>query len=340
MVGAVVARNQRVLAEACHEEFGGPHAEAAALAVSGDARDATLYTSLEPCRHTGKTPPCTEAIRSAGVSRVVYWAADPGPESGGGGAWLRHRGCRVDGPFGHRAHWAAENPVFFHTRKAIRPFVGLKLAMSLDGRIAPAGGQRVWLTGREAREEVHRLRAGFDGILVGTRTWKADDPRLTARGSVVPRILPVRIILDRRGEVPGSAQVLADDPPTLVVTSSCEAPGLRDRLGGRADVLAVPVAGTRLDLRELFQRLARRGLTSVLCEGGGTLAVSLLAGGLVDRIYIFVAPLFVGGKGIPAFPVADFLNVKAPARSFGGWKLRLDPARFGDDTLIVWDRGG
>ncbi|MDE2874037.1 MAG: bifunctional diaminohydroxyphosphoribosylaminopyrimidine deaminase/5-amino-6-(5-phosphoribosylamino)uracil reductase RibD [Gemmatimonadota bacterium] len=343
MVGAVVARAGVTLAEAHHAEFGGPHAEAAALAELGErARGATLYSSLEPCAHTGKTPPCAEAIRAAGIERVVYWAAEPGAVEGGGGAWLRRRGVRVAGPCGDVAGWAAENPVFFHAARSERPFVALKLAVSLDGRIAPRGGRRVWLTGPEARSEVHRLRAGFDAILVGTRTWKADDPMLTARGAVTPRVPPRPVLLDRRGEAVRDLRALRGDGAgrAIVVTAPGAAGRVEERLGGRGEVVAVP-AGTRgLELAALMEALAGRGVGSVFCEGGGVLAASLLAEGLADRLYLFVAPVVVGGGGVPAFPVTPGDRPEDVATLMQGWQPRLDPVRFGDDTLIVLDRGG
>ena len=340
MVGAVVARDGTLLAEAHHSEFGGPHAEAAVLAAVGEsARGATLYSSLEPCRRFGKTPPCTQAVRDAGVARVVYWAAEPSPAAGGGGDWLRSRGLRVDGPFGEPRKWAAENPVFFHAASGgLRPFVALKLAASLDGGIAPAGGRRAWLTGREARTEAHRLRAGFDAILVGRGTWEADDPSLTARGPVTPRVPPLRVLLDRRGRVTGRARALdpAGGAPSLVVTAPDQVERLRDRLRGRAEVAAVPPAPEGrpgLDLDALLRELAGRGVASVFCEGGGRVAASLLAGELVDRLYHFVAPIFLGPGAAPAFPLA----VSAPAQRTG-WRLAVPPAPFGDDTLTVLDR--
>ena len=343
MVGAVLARGEAVLGEARHEEFGGPHAEAAALAALGErARGATLYTSLEPCRHMGKTPPCTAAIHGAGVARVVFWAAEPGVTAGRGGEWLRGRGVRVDGPFGEKADWAAENPVFFHRAANSGPYVALKLAMSLDGRIAPGGGRRVWLTGGEARAEVHRMRAGFDAILVGTRTWKADDPMLTARGPVTPRVPPVPVLLDRRGQVTAGLRALNGDGGARAIVAA--APSVAGRLGrrlaGRAEVVAVGVAGRGLDLAALLEGLGRRGVGSVLCEGGGALGASLLADRLVDRIYLFVAPVVIGDAGIPAFPLGEPHAPDARPPPFEGWQARLDPVRFGSDTLIVLDRGG
>lgn len=343
MVGAVLARGGVTLAEAHHAEFGGPHAEAAALAEAGErARGATLYSSLEPCAHTGKTPPCAEAVRAAGVARVVYWAAEPGAAEGGGGEWLRRRGMRVAGPCGERRDWAAENPVFFHAAATARPYVALKLAMSLDGRIAPGGGRRVWLTGKEARSEVHRLRAGFDAILVGTGTWKADDPLLTARGRVKPRVPPVPVLLDRRGEVAAGLRALqgGEGARAIVVTAAGAAGRVEGRLGDRAEVVAVPAGGRGLDLAALMEALAVRGVASVFCEGGGELAASLLAAGLVDRLYLFVAPVVIGEGGVPAFPLAQGGGREDIGTLFEGWQPRLDPVTFGTDTLIVLDPGG
>ena len=352
MVGAVVARDGAVLAEAWHEEFGGPHAETIALAKTADPRGATLYVSLEPCAHHGKTPPCAEAVRQAGVARVVYWAADPGRDSGGGGAWLQDRGLAVEGPCGHPRDWAAENPVFFRHHRTIRPategrrpFVALKLAASLDGRIAPAGGKRVWLTGEEARHEVHRLRAGFGAVMVGTRTWKADDPRLDARGPVVPRVPPLRVLLDPRGELPAHARALDSrlGPPPILLALPTHAPRLRARLGRRAQVVETPATPhsprprldlPRLDLAAALRTLSQRGVDSVLCEGGGRLATAFLEAGLADRLYYFVAPKLLGADATPAFA----LNGRTGAHLLQGWAAQLAPARFGADTLVVLDR--
>ena len=322
LVGAVVARDGEVLCEDWHREFGGPHAEARALARLArapggrhGASGATLYCSLEPCRHTGKTPPCTQAILDSGIARVVYWAAEPGDREGGGGALLRRAGLQVDGPFAGPEAWAAENPFFHfaHNCNTLgvgaspgrdRPYVALKLAISEDGRIAPGGGRRVWLTGPEARAEVHRLRAGFDAILVGSRTWEADDPHLTARGDIAARRPPARVLLDRRGRARSRLRALAadDDAMVLVVTSAAAAPALELRLGGRAEVVPAPLGGGGLDLQAVLRALADRQVATVLCEGGGVLASSLLAGGRVDRIYLFHAPVVVGPDGVPAFP--------------------------------------
>ncbi|MCY3809842.1 MAG: bifunctional diaminohydroxyphosphoribosylaminopyrimidine deaminase/5-amino-6-(5-phosphoribosylamino)uracil reductase RibD [Gemmatimonadetes bacterium] len=343
MVGAVVARDGSVIAEGHHGELGGPHAEARALAELAGEVGATLYTSLEPCRHRGRTPPCTEAIVGAGVARVVYWAADPNPEAGGGGDWLRGRGVRVEGPFGEEGDWAAENPLFHHRVAAAadpepRPYLALKLAMSVDGKIAPSGGRRVWLTGPEARAEVHRLRAGFGAILVGTRTWQADNPALTARGAVAPLRPPIPVLLDRRGEATPELRALGNRAARAIVVTepSARAP-LGERLRGRAEVVAVPNGPGGLDLSGVLGSLGERGVESVLSEGGGVLGASLLAHGLVDRLYLFVAPAVIGPGGVEAFPSptspgGDMVD------SLAGWRQRLEPVRFGSDTLIVLDR--
>ena len=335
MVGAVVARDGEVLGEGRHEILGGAHAEIDALVAVADAGGATLYTSLEPCRHHGRTPPCAEAVRAAGVARVVFWAADPGAEAGGGSEWLRRRGVAVHGPFGDRDDWRAENPFFFHAPARPRPYLALKLAVSLDGRIAPARGRRVWLTGPESRREVHRLRAGFDAILVGRGTWEADDPHLTVRGPITPRVAPVPILLDRRGRATAELRAFggANGTGGIVASTPDRAAAIQRRLGACADVVAVPATPRGLDLGALLAALHGRGVTRVLCEGGGRLAVSLLAERLVDRIHLFVAPVFVGGDGVPAFPP----TAQGPVHT-EGWQSRAAPQRFGDDTLIVLDR--
>ena len=344
MVGAVVARDGSVIAEAHHGELGGPHAEALALAeLAGEAAGATLYTSLEPCRHWGRTPPCTEAIVGAGVARVVYWAADPNPEAGGGGEWLRGRGVRVEGPFGEEGDWAAENPLFHHriaaaTNPQPRPYLALKLAMSADRKIAPSGGRRVWLTGPEARAEVHRLRAGFGAIVVGTRTWQADNPALTARGAVTPPRPPIPVLLDRRAEAKPELRALGNRLRRAIVVTGPSARGpLGQRLRGRAEVVAAPNGPGGLDLFGVLGSLGERGVESVLCEGGGVLGASLLAQGLVDRLYLFVAPMVIGPGGVEAFPSPTSAGGDVVG-SFAGWRQRLEPVGFGNDTLIVLDR--
>ena len=347
MVGCVIVKDGEVLAQAAHERFGGPHAEARALALAGSAsRGATAYVSLEPCRHVGKTPPCAAALAQAGVARVVYWARDPGEREGGGGDWLRGRGVRVDGPFGSVEEWRGENPFFYHDRDTARPYVALKLAVSADGGLAPAGGRRVWLTGPEARQEVHRLRAGYQAILVGAGTWRADDPRLTVRGPLEPPEPPLRVFLDSRGEMDLGAAAFRDEGPILVAVAEESASGAAERFGDRAQVVPVSRGQGGLDLWALLRALMDRGVRTVLCEGGGRLATSLVRADVLDRIYLFHAPLLLGAGRVPAFPDLAPSEPSEESTALHGaagtepsrWRRLLPPETFGEDVLITLDR--
>ncbi|MDH3222651.1 MAG: bifunctional diaminohydroxyphosphoribosylaminopyrimidine deaminase/5-amino-6-(5-phosphoribosylamino)uracil reductase RibD, partial [Gemmatimonadota bacterium] len=302
MVGCVLVRNGSVVAEGVHRSFGGPHAEADALARAGsEAKGATAYVSLEPCRHQGKTPPCAPALHAAGIARVVFWAPDPGPEEGGGGRWLEEQGVRVQGPYGSEEEWRGENPFFFHRPHRNRPYVAVKLAVSLDGGIAPAGGRRQWLTGPEARGEVHRLRAGFDAILVGAGTWRADDPELTVREWTQPATPPLRVFIDPRGDMASTAAAFqGDGGPVVLAVGEAVVDAAATRLGSRAQVFGLPPGPGGLDMPCLLDLLGRRGVRTLLCEGGGRLAATLLAGGLADRLYFFQAPLFLGSRRVSA----------------------------------------
>lgn len=335
MVGCVVVRDGEVVGEGWHRELGGPHAEVHALAEAGEsARRATVYTSLEPCAHTGRTPPCTRALMAAGVARVVFGAADPGPGAGGA-AVLRASGMRVDGPAFSNARAASHNPAFFHVARTGTPYVALKLALSLDGRISRAGEQ-TGLTGPPAREHVHHLRAGFDAIVVGANTMKIDDPRLTARGRPEPRRPPDRIVLDSRARMSPEARLLRDDGGGRVrIVTGPDASGERARALRRrgARVHAVPRSTGGLDLGAVLDACYREGLTSLLCEGGGVLATSLLRGGHVQRLYLFLAPRTLGPGSIPAFPGLD-------DSVWEGWRPARPPAAFGRDLLWVLDREG
>ena len=335
MVGCIVVRDGEVVGKGWHRELGGPHAEVHALAEAGGrARGATAYTSLEPCAHTGRTPPCAHALMEAGVARVVFGAADPGAGAGGA-ALLRAAGMSVDGPAFSSARAASHNPAFFHVARTGRPFVALKLALSLDGRISRTGEQ-TGLTGPPAREHVHYLRAGFDAIMVGANTMKIDDPRLTARGRPEPRRPPDRIVLDSRAGVSPEARLLRDDGGGGVrIFTGMDAPADRVRaLRQRgATVHTVPRAAGGLELGVVLDACFREGLGSVLCEGGGVLASSLLREGLVQRLYLFLAPLTLGHGSVPAFPGLD-------DSAWEGWRPAGPPAAFGRDLLWVLDRDG
>lgn len=335
MVGCVLVRDGEVVAEGWHEAFGGPHAEIVALEKALSAAEgATAYVSLEPCDHHGKTPPCSEALAQAGIRRVVFGAADPGAESGGGAQTLREAGVEVTGPVWSEAASRAENPAFFHVARYDSPFVALKLAMTLDARIAASAEAETRITGREAQEEVHRLRSGFDAILVGGRTAAVDDPRLTVRLAPPGRAAPRRLVLSPGADLAEDAAMFqdVDTAPVHVFTRLDASEAAMERLEAvGAAVHPVAHDGNLLDLEAVTEVAWELGIRSILCEGGGRLSSSLLAQELVQRLYLFVAPWTLGPAAVPAFPDGDDLE-------WGAFHPAVPPATFGDDTLIVLDR--
>jgi diaminohydroxyphosphoribosylaminopyrimidine deaminase/5-amino-6-(5-phosphoribosylamino)uracil reductase len=331
LVGAVVLQGGVPVGEGFHAEYGRDHAEVAALAAAGTAaRGGTLVVSLEPCRHQGKTPPCTDAILAAGVARVVAAIPDPDLAAGGGAEVLRAHG--VDVAFGVRqAEAAALNaPFLFSRAHKDRPFVALKLATSIDGRIADATGQSQWVSAEAAREYVHWLRAGFDAIAVGGTTALRDNPQLTVRGEVHPRRAPVRVVFDRRAMLnPGVTLVrTAREVPTWVV-ASVEAPA--------PSVAALEQNGVRVfrpdSLATGLRLLREDGIQSLLCEGGGALGTKLLADGLVDRLYWVQAPVWLGDGAVPAFPGVPTVRLAEARR----W-VPVERRTLGPDTLLVLDK--
>lgn len=292
-VGCVLVRDGRVVAEAATGPVGGPHAEARTLALAGgDARGATAYVTLEPCAHHGRTPPCADALVDAGVARVVYGLADPNPPARGGAARMRDAGVEVEG--GVLAPWVAQQLEGFRTSVAAgRPHVTLKLAHTVDGRLAPPAGPhaepRTWVTGPSARRAVHRWRAAVDGVLVGSGTVLADDPRLDVRHVAAPGGQPRAIVLDTRLRTPPDAEVVR--PGTILLTAvDGDPPPRRSLEDAGALVQTVPrgVDG-HLDLHIALARLVDLGVTSVLAEPGATLARALVRAGLVDRLVSHVA---------------------------------------------------
>jgi diaminohydroxyphosphoribosylaminopyrimidine deaminase/5-amino-6-(5-phosphoribosylamino)uracil reductase len=330
MVGAVVVRGTEVVGEGFHPEFGGDHAEVVALKAAGErAWGATLYVTLEPCAHQGKTPPCATAVLRSGVARVVVGAADPNPQAAGGAERLRKAGIEVVTGVGERAVRDLDPAFFFLHGDATRPWTALKLALSLDARVADASGRSAWITSAPARAEVHRLRAGFDAVGVGSGTALADDPLLTARGEQRPRIPPLRVVFDRRLRLPLDSRLVrsAGDAPVRVV---CRPDAARERR------VALEERGVEIsvadDLRAGLEELRKAGTRSLLVEGGARLTATLLAAELVDRLYLFYAPLVLGNGALN-----PFAGTPVALGDAHRWR-HLRSAAFGPDTLIVLDR--
>ncbi len=298
MVGCVIVGDGQVVGEGWHSVVGGPHAEIVALRAAGDrARGATMYTTLEPCVHTGRTPPCVDAVIRAGVERVVVACPDPNPVASGGAGALRRAGVAVQ--LGVRRDEAAtQNLVFLHGVRTGRPFVVCKGAVSLDGRVTAADGSSRWLTSAPARRHAHELRSRVDAMLVGSGTVLADDPQLTVRldGWAGPQ--PLRVVLDGRARSPAAAHVFDPATPSLLMV----APGARDEALRAAGVAVVTVkvgADGRLDVRAVLDELWRRDVRSVLVEGGPTVTTSFIDSGCFDRLVLYVAPLLLGDGGLP-----------------------------------------
>lgn len=340
LVGAVIAAEGRVVGRGFHVRAGEAHAEVVALREAGArARGATAYVTLEPCDHAGRTPPCTDALLSAGVGRVVVAMLDPDARVDGRGvARLRAAGVTVDvGVLEQEARRL--NAFYIKHRRTGLPFVGLKWAMSLDGKIGAARGSATAITGEAARRYAHELRNAYDAVLVGVGTVLADDPQLTCRlpadAAPAPRN-PLRIVVDSRLRTPDAARVVAGAAaaPTLIATTAA-APPARVEAMRRAgvEVLVADGPGGRVDLRAVLEALGRRGLLSVLIEGGGTVNAAALEAGLVDRVIALVAPRLIGGAHAPT-P----LEGTGPAAVAGAYRLReLRVARLGDDVVLEGD---
>jgi len=326
LVGALLVRDGEVVGRGWHEGPGRPHAEAVALAEADErAHGATLYCTLEPCAHHGRTPPCAEALVRAGVRRAVVALQDPNPLVDGRGlARLRAAGVAVElAGEGWARRARRQNAAFVKWHERGLPLVTYKAAVSLDGKVAAAGGDARWVSGEESRRLAHELRAATDAVMVGAGTVRRDDPQLTVR--LAAGRDPVRVVVTTRGELPAAARVLRTPPPTLVLAPAVDA-ATAARLGeGGAEVVAYGDGGLAAALRALGER----GLLDVLCEGGPTLAAALLAEGLVDRVTVFVAPLLVG-RGAP-----DLLAAPAVARLADGLRLReVEWRQVGDDLMV------
>ncbi|QFU08004.1 Riboflavin biosynthesis protein RibD [Rhodobacteraceae bacterium THAF1] len=335
-VGCVITRDGRVVGRGWTQPGGRPHAEVVAIAQAGSAaRGATAYVSLEPCAHHGRTPPCAEALIAAGVVRVVTALEDPDPRvAGRGHAMLRAAGVEVVEGVGSAE--AGHDQIGFLTRVTRnRPMVTLKLATSLDGRIATASGESQWITGPDARRAVHGMRLTHDAVLVGGGTARADDPRLTVR-DFGPVRQPIRIIAARKLDLPmdGALWVSVPDAPLWLLHGS-EADPTRiaawTEQGARC--IPIPVIKGHLDPASMLATLGEEGMTRIFCEGGGSLAGSLMHADLVDRLVTFQAGVMLGAEGQPAIAALgiDALN---QAQRF---ELH-DTRRIGADIVSHWSR--
>ncbi|MBD8871521.1 bifunctional diaminohydroxyphosphoribosylaminopyrimidine deaminase/5-amino-6-(5-phosphoribosylamino)uracil reductase RibD [Rhodanobacter sp. DHB23] len=346
-VGCVIAHGDEAVGSGWHQRAGEPHAEVHALREAGErARGATAYVTLEPCAHHGRTPPCADALVAAGVARVVVAAEDPFPQVAGRGLEkLRAAGITVD--TGLLRDEARElNIGFFSRIERGRPFVRLKLAMSLDGRTALAGGESKWITGEAARADVQRWRARSSAILTGSGTVLADDPRLTVRlndsfslfpaervpgeewePATPPHVPPLRVILDRHLRTPAGSHVLDDSAPTLLLHGP-EATCTGDRFAG-VRLATVAERDGMLDLHAVLALLAKRDCNEVHVEAGPTLCGALFAAGLADELLLYVAPILLGDTARPLLVLPPLADMAAR------WKLRLvDQRMLGSDMRL------
>lgn len=332
MVGAVLVKDGRIIGEGYHARCGTLHAERAALAAcTEDPRGATLYVTLEPCCHQGRQPPCTDAILEAGISRVVVGSGDPNPQVAGKGLdILRRAGVQVTEGVCTEACQAL-NDVFFHYIRTGTPYVVLKYAMTLDGKIAAYTGQSQWITGEAARRHVHRQRGRYRAILVGVDTVLADDPRLTCR--IEGGRDPLRIVCDTHLRTPLTAQVVrtARAVPTLLATCQTDPEQHRPYEDLGCQVWTLPAKDGRVDLAALLERLGRAGIDSVLLEGGAQLHWAALAAGLVHKVQAYLAPKLLGGSaalspvGGQGFPHPDqAVRVKPPKLTWLGDDLLME----------------
>jgi diaminohydroxyphosphoribosylaminopyrimidine deaminase/5-amino-6-(5-phosphoribosylamino)uracil reductase len=340
LVGAVIARGSEVIGEGWHERLGGAHAEVNAIAACGEAElaDATLYVSLEPCCHTGRTPPCTEAILAAGIRRVVVASDDPTEKASGRGLGiLRDEGVEVilgDGEIAARARLL--NQPFRKHARVRRPWVLFKSAMTLDGKVATRAGDSQWISGAESRARAHAWRASLDAVIVGIGTVLSDDPRLTARpaGAPLPRERqPLRVVFDSLARLPLDSRLIAevDEVPVTAIVSRAAPRAATDALeAAGVQVLVAAGENEQARVRGALDQLGAEGVTSALLEGGPHLAGAFLDSGEIDEVRLFLAPMLLGGK-----TARDPLEGEGVERISEAMKaLTLDCERVGEDLMI------
>lgn len=334
MVGAVIVQNGKIVGQGYHEKAGAPHAEIHSIGNAGEmAKGGTLYVTLEPCCHYGRTGPCTEAIVKAGISRVVISMIDPNPKvSGKGKAFLENHGVEVrTGVLKNQA--LKLNEVFIKYITTGCPFVILKTAMSLDGKIATASGQCRWISCEGSRAMVHKIRDEVDGIMVGIGTVIKDDPSLTTRLPDGKGHDPVRIVLDSRARIPLNSKVLniASSARTIVAVTSQAPEEKINQIREKAEVLIMPENNRKVDLKALMKELGSREITSILLEGGAEVNASALKAGIVDKVMFFIAPKIIGGKNAPG-PIGGE-GIQEISESFHLRELSLE--HIGDDLLVT-----
>jgi diaminohydroxyphosphoribosylaminopyrimidine deaminase/5-amino-6-(5-phosphoribosylamino)uracil reductase len=325
MVGAVIVRGERIVGSGYHRRAGEPHAEVEALRAAGvSAQGSTLYVTLEPCNHTGRTPPCCDAIIASGIAHVVVACRDPNPiTSGRGIARLRRAGIRVT--IGTLASEVLRLNAPFHKAMTTRlPFVIAKIGQSLDGKIATAHGESRWITSPAARALAHKWRSQVDALLVGINTVLRDNPLLTVRGYTHRSNRPIKVIVDSRLRISPSAQCLSRRSPTpsLIATTNRSMSRRAALARAGAEVLVLPAREKRVPLRRLLRALAARGIHSVLIEGGGEILAGALAERLVDRIVFFIAPVLIGGRNSPGAVAGEGITRLAQALRLDGMTSR------------------
>ena len=334
MVGAVLVKNNRIIAEGFHSRAGGPHAEVVALRkAGGKARGADLYVNLEPCCHIGRTPPCTDAIIQSGVTRVFAGMKDPNKlVQGKGIRILKAAGIKVSAGL-MKKDCEKLNEVFVKVMKTGMPFVTVKTAMSLDGKIATREGDSQWISGVKSRDFVHELRNQNDAILVGTNTILKDNPQLTCRLKKKRGMHPARIILDRRNRIPLTAKVFANSKAHRVVyVSGSKLSTKREQLlkTKKIEVLKVKTLKSGFDLKQLMKLLAQKELNSILIEGGGEINSSAFEAGIVNRIFAFISPILVGGQQAPSPIGGEGVAKITKAMRLDNMKVIL----IGDDLMV------
>jgi diaminohydroxyphosphoribosylaminopyrimidine deaminase / 5-amino-6-(5-phosphoribosylamino)uracil reductase len=333
VVGAVLVKDGRIIGEGFHEYFGGPHAEAnAILNATGNPEGATLYVTLEPCSHEGKTPPCTDLIIKNGIRRVVIAMTDPNPLVNGKGLKALSDAGIISEVIPGSTDALEMNEIFVKYILTGTPFCTLKTAMTLDGKIATVENASRWISGEKSRRYVHELRQQYSAVMVGINTVLYDDPLLNTRRKGKKSRDPLKVIVDSEGRTPPEAKVLANNPQ-LAIIATTERTGTAkrremERLG--AQVLVCPESDGKVDLGYLMSSLGRMGVDSVLLEGGSTLAFSALKSGIVDKVISFIAPKIIGGSHAPT-PVGG----NGFARMEDGipvlrWKYR----KIGEDIVV------